>query len=111
MTVSLRVICRASQWDTIRERIACFLTESGVASQALPGAVPYWKDSRFVLFEGTSESTYSMAEILDQFRLLCDDPDHITSDIHGDTGELALYYSIPEMLQDERKAFVVVTIW
>ena len=116
MTVSIKIICIKAYWSNMAERIDTFQRCLSDCVPSFPEAVLYWKDDRFAIVssrapEHAIDSSCTIAEIKQQFLRLCDSSNYLISKTSRQETELAVYTSIPEMLADEKKVFIVVNVW
>lgn len=111
MTVSIKIICIKAYWSNMAERIDTFQRCLSDCVPSFPEAVLYWKDDRFAIFEHAIDSSCTIAEIKQQVLRLCDSSNYLISKTSRQETELAVYTSIPEMLADEKKVFIVVNVW
>lgn len=106
MNIGIRIISQPALWPEIADRLGRLQETIQVDLQlpAQPG--PYWKDQRLCLLECAGETNVGMDQIEAAFRQLCGE--QATALTHRENVlELDVFRSIPELLADPSKAFIV----
>ena len=108
MNLGIRIICQPVLWPEMADRLGR-LQETLQADFQLPEQPePYWKDRRLCLLECAGETNAGMDRIEAAFRQLCGEKAAELTRRENEL-ELAVYLSIPELLADPSRAFMVCT--
>lgn len=108
MNIGIRIISQPVLWSEMAARLGR-LQEMLQADFQLPEQPePYWKDRRLCLLECAGETNAGMDEIEAAFRQLCGEKATELARRENEL-ELGVFRSIPELLTDPSKAFMVCT--
>ena len=108
MNIGIRIICQPALWPEMADRLGRLQEALQVDLQLPAHPDPYWKDQRLCLLECAGETNAGMDQIEAAFRQFCGEK--ATALTHRENElELDVFRSIPELLADPSKAFMVCT--
>ena len=110
MNLGIRIISQPALWPEIADRLGRLQETLQVDLQLPAQPEPYWKDQRLCLLECAGETNAGMDQIEAAFRQLCGE--QATALTHRENElELDVFRSIPELLTDPSKAFIVCSAY
>ena len=108
MNLGIRIISQPALWPEIADRLDRLQETIQVDLHLTEQPEPYWKDQRLCLLECAGETNVGMDRIEAAFRQLCGE--QATALIRRENElEFDVFRSIPELLADPSKAFMVCT--
>lgn len=109
MNIGIRIISQPALWSEMADRLGRLQETIQVDLHLPEQPEPYWKDQRLCL-ECAGETNAGMDLIEAAFRQLCGEK--ATALTHRDNElELDVFRSIPELLTDPSKAFIVCSAY
>ena len=106
MNIGIRIISQPALWPEIADRLGRLQETLQVDLQLPAQPEPYWKDQRLCLLECARETNAGMDQIEAAFRQLCGEKATELARRENEL-ELDVFRSIPELLADPSKAFIV----
>lgn len=108
MNLGIRIICQPVLWPEIAYRLGRLQETIQVDLHLPEQPEPYWKDQRLCLLECAGETNAGMDQIEAAFRQFCGEKATELARRENEL-ELDVFRSIPELLTDPSKAFMVCT--
>jgi len=106
MNIGIRIISQPALWPEIADRLGRLQETLQVDLHLPEQPEPYWKDQRLCLLECAGETNAGMDLIEAAFRQLCGEKATELARRENEL-ELDVFRSIPELLANPSKAFIV----